>query len=44
MEKAKQKWIQSKIRRINKEGIRGKEPVKGQAYAVAMSMYKKRSK
>jgi hypothetical protein len=42
MATAKEKWIQNKIKRIYKEGIHGKAPVKGQAYAVANSMYKRK--
>ena len=39
---AKDKWIASKIEKIYKEGIHGKSPVKGQAFAVANSMYKRK--
>jgi|TARA_R100001530_G_scaffold73266_1_gene51670 hypothetical protein len=38
----KEKWIRAKIKKIHKEGIRGKKPKKGQAYAVAQSMYRRR--
>ena len=42
MATAKQQFISNKIKKIYKEGIRGKAPVKGQAYAVANSMYGKK--
>lgn len=44
MKTAKQKWIEKKIEKIYKEGIHGKAPVKGQAYAVALSMYNRKNK
>jgi len=42
MPSEKEKWIKTKIRKIHKEGIRGKKPKKGQVYAVAQSMYRKK--
>jgi hypothetical protein len=44
MASERQKYVSSKIRKIEHEGLRGKEPKPGQAAAVAYSMWKERKK
>jgi len=41
---AKQKYISSKIAKVNREGLHGKPPVKGQAAAVAYSEWRRKNK
>lgn len=38
----KEKYISNKIRKVNRDGVRGKKPAPGQAAAIAYSYAKKK--